>query len=372
MNNVCYNCYGDTMSSKGDNRALDHKCPACRAPIEFKVKLGKWKCDYCDNEYVLEDLQKYNNASSEKVNLGAAGDDTQYDSYRCKNCGAEIIADEHTASTFCLYCGNTAILKSKLSGKFAPTKIIPFKKEKEDAIKAFKGLRKLRPFLPNDFVSQENIEKITGLYVPFWLFDVMVDGNIDCTGIKTRSWSAGDVVYTKTDTYKLSRGGKLSFNMIPVDGSSRFNNDIMNTIEPYDYSEMVDYNHAYLSGFLSEKYDVDAESSRKECGVRAINSATEKFKNEIMGYGSITITNNNLVAREMGREYALLPVYMVNVKYKDKFYLFIMNGQTGEFIGDMPTSVPKLILNAILMFILVFLIFWVVSILRYQMTGGVI
>ena len=56
------------MGSKGDNRALDHKCPACRAPIEFKVKLGKWKCDYCDNEYALEDLQKYNNASSEANN----------------------------------------------------------------------------------------------------------------------------------------------------------------------------------------------------------------------------------------------------------------------------------------------------------------
>lgn len=360
------------MSSKVDNRALDHKCPACRAPIEFKVKLGKWKCDYCDNEYTLDDLKKYNNASSEKVNLGAAGDDTQYDSYRCKNCGAEIIADEHTASTFCLYCGNTAILKSKLSGKFAPTKIIPFKKEKEDAIKAFKGLKKFRPLLPNDFVSQKNIEKITGLYVPFWLFNVMVDGNIECKAVKSTSWSVGDTVYTKTDTYSLIRGGSVKFNMIPVDGSSRFNNDIMNTIEPFDYSEMVDYNHAYLSGFLSEKYDVDAENSRKECGVRAINSATEKFKSEVMGYGSVVLTQNNLAAREMGREYALLPVFMVNVKYKDKFYIFAMNGQTGEFIGNMPISVPKLIVNAILIFILTLLIFLIVSFINYKILGGAV
>ena len=71
------------------NRALDHKCPACRAVIEFKPKLGKWKCDYCDNEYDLEELQKFNNASSKSVNEGALGDDTIYDSYRCKNCGCE-------------------------------------------------------------------------------------------------------------------------------------------------------------------------------------------------------------------------------------------------------------------------------------------
>ena len=50
------------------NRALDNKCPACGAPILYKPNLKKWKCDYCKSEFTLEEMKKYNNASSEKNN----------------------------------------------------------------------------------------------------------------------------------------------------------------------------------------------------------------------------------------------------------------------------------------------------------------
>ena len=236
------------MTNKNMERAIDHKCPACRAPIHYKPKLGKWKCDYCDNIYTLEEMQKHNNASTVKVTKEE--EKVHYDSYKCKNCGAEIIADENTASTFCVYCGNTAILKSKLSGKFAPDKIIPFKKLKEDAMNAFKGLKKGRPLLPNDFTAEKNIEKIKGLYVPFWLYDVKVYGGLVIDATRVRTWSMGDTHYKQTDYYKVYRDGEMKYYNIPVDGSERFSNDIMNTIEPFDYAEMVDYNHSNLSGFL--------------------------------------------------------------------------------------------------------------------------
>ena len=126
--------------TKAKEGAIDNKCPACGAPITFSPSLNKWKCEYCDSEFTFEEMQKHNNASS------AAANDTQENaneeeldllSYKCQNCGAEIVADENTAATFCVYCGSIAILKSKLSGKFSPDFIIPFKKNKEEAVEAF-------------------------------------------------------------------------------------------------------------------------------------------------------------------------------------------------------------------------------------------
>ena len=117
-------------------KAMDHKCPSCGAPLLYVTKLAKWKCDYCDSTYTLDELKKLGVIKEEAKK---EEDNTIYDTYLCKDCGAEIIADENTASTFCLYCGNTAILKNKLSGKFAPDKLIPFKVVKEDAINALKG-----------------------------------------------------------------------------------------------------------------------------------------------------------------------------------------------------------------------------------------
>lgn len=357
------------------NRALDNKCPACGAPILYKPNLKKWKCDYCKSEFTLEEMKKYNNASNEKNNIKEEvktekqkeKDNTNYYEYNCKDCGAKIIADENTAATFCVYCGNTAILKEKLSGKFAPDMIIPFKNEKEKAIEAFKSLNKGRPLMPNFFNDEKNIEKIKGVYIPFWLYDVKVSGELDATSTTSTTWTVGDTVYTKTDTYRLEREGEMSFNKIPVDGSTRFDNDIMNTIEPFNYSELEEYNHAYLSGFLAEKYDVDEETSFKDAEERSLNSARDTIKDD-MGMGIKTIVNDTLASTKILTKYVLLPVWMINVKYKDKFYTFAMNGQTGEFVGNIPVDKKKAFIYGILTFIITFILVVLISYIFYK--GG--
>ena len=36
-----------------------------------------------------------------------------------------------------------------------------------------------------------------------------------------------------------------------------------------------------------------------------------------------------------------MPVWMLNTRWKDQIYTFAMNGQTGRFIGDLPTDKGK-------------------------------
>ncbi len=331
--------------------AINNKCPACSAPIMFNPKLNKWKCEYCSSEFTLEEMQKYNNASSEKVNeKGEDTEDLDLVSYKCQNCGAEIVADENTAATFCVYCGSVAILKSKLSGKFAPDSIIPFKKTREEAIKAFESLAKGRPLCPKDFTDKKNIEKIKGVYIPFWLHNITVSGSYDSKATKVTTWVSGDYAFTKTDYYELLRNGEVSYIRVPVDGSTNFDNDIMNSIEPFDYSELIKYNHAYLSGFFAEKYDVPTEDTISEASNRALESTKDIFYEGVGAYSSKTVTNNTLKPTENSTEYALLPVWMVNVKYGDKSYIFAMNAQTGKFIGNIPLDKKKAFRYAILIF----------------------
>ncbi len=365
------------MSKVKKEKALDNKCPSCKAPIFFNPTLGKWKCEYCNSEFTLEEIQAKTNAGSlanneapkEEVKEQEVEDNTNYISYRCENCGAEIITDEETAATFCLYCGNTAILKNKLSGKFAPNYVIPFKVEKEKAIEAFKNLSKGRPFVPKDFNNENNIEKIKGLYVPFWLFDVDVEGSIDCDATSVSTWTSGDYQYTKKDIYKIFRTGNMKFNNIPADGSTRFDDKIMNSIEPFNFKELVPYNHAYLSGFYAEKYDTEADQVSNIAMDRAKETAKDTMYNDSLAYSTKIITNNTLVPTISEKKYVLLPVWMVNVKYKDKYYIFAMNGQTGEFIGNIPLDKNKVILWTILMFVGVFALVILISFI-FHIVGG--
>lgn len=316
---------------------LDHKCPACTAKLPFNPVTQKWDCEYCGLSYNLEELEKFEKKQNKnkKSNVDA-------DVYECPDCGAKVIADENTTATFCVYCGNTNIIKNRLTDEFKPLKIIPFKNTKEEAISAFKRFKTGKIFTPKDFSKETNIEKLTGVYIPFWIYDCNVDGNIDVSATKVTRWRSGDYKYTKTDSYAVKRAGNMSFDNVPVDGSTKFDNDTMDSIEPFNYQELKDFNMSYLSGFLSEKYDVNKEEAYKRAYERIEKSTIDELKSTINFYDSVNIVNSNINVDVKEAEYILLPVWMLNVKYKDKMHMFAMNGQTGKMVGNIPIDKKKM------------------------------
>lgn len=349
----------------------DHKCPNCNAVLKFDPITSKWKCEYCTSIFSLEEVELYNfrkkcpncksilkydeknklwkcqncsksysknfiencdnpmestSTSQNMDNKEISDFQINFSSYNCPDCGAEIVMDDTTTATFCVYCGNTAIIKNKLQGEFKPSKIIPFKTTKDQAIKKFTEYNKGKIFMPKEFTNQKNIEKISGIYIPFFIYDCEVDANITAHATIVSHWSDSRFNYTKTDNYNINTSGKMHFENIPVDGSTRFPDDIMNSIEPFNYSDLTDFHPSYLSGFLSEKYDTSMDELFKIAQNRAITTANQTLLNTIHGYTSKSITNyNTIVSKNNTSEYVLLPVWMLNVKYNNQLYTLAMN-----------------------------------------------
>ena len=153
------------------------------------------------------------------------------------------------------------------------------------------------------------------------LYDMLIQGGIEARGQIITRWSRGDTRYTRTDYYKMFRNGSIKYNKIPIDGSSRFDNAIMSSIEPFHYKDLVPYNHAFLSGFLAERYDIDGDTLIGNAVNRAVESTKQVFLSDTGNYSNKTIFNSSLLATDVTKKYILLPVWMVNVKYKDKYYL---------------------------------------------------
>lgn len=343
------------------SNTLDHKCPSCNAVLKFNPHGQNWKCDYCRSEFNLEQLQAY---EENNVNLDTSIEASDMDVYSCPNCGAEVIADSNTSTTSCVYCKNTTILKNKLQGEFKPNYVIPFRHTKEDAIKAFKKLSKGKILMPKEFNNKKNIQEMSGIYIPFWLYDYDANGVVEADCKRITSWRSGNYRYTKTDTYLATRGGSMSFKNVPVDGSNKFQNDIMNSIEPFDYNDLKNFSYSYLSGFLAEKYDVTKEDAEKEAIDRAKNSFVEQMKRDIHGYNTVVPVKNSINLNNKSHYYVLLPVWMLNIKYKDKIYTFAMNGQTGKLVGNIPIDVKKAIIIWVVLFILTFGIIFLLYFLR--------
>ena len=338
---------------------LDHKCPSCTANIPFNPKTQKWDCEYCGNSYTLEELNEFensykrhkkNNEDKEKIDqVQTKQIDENFIEYTCSNCGAKIILDKNTSATSCIYCLSTAIVKDRINGEFKPEQIIPFKNVKEDAKKKFYEYSKKKWFAPKAFCDMNNIEKLQGIYIPFWVYDCNSDGHIDATAKKITHWSTYDYYYTKTDIYKVTRDGNMTFEKIPVDGSLKFKDSIMDSIEPYEYNDLREFSPSYLSGFLAERYDVSEEDSYSRAKTRAENTTVDTLRDTIVGYDSVSILNKNVKIDKKGYHYMLLPVWLLNIRYKDKIYEFAMNGQTSKMVGNVPVSVPKLLIKSFIL-----------------------
>lgn len=250
------------------------------------------------------------------------------------------MTDEVTAATFCPYCGNPTILPGRISGGLKPDGVIPFKLGKEDAKAAFLQLCKGKPLLPKFFAQEQQVEKITGMYVPFWLYDCESDFFASYRATKVRHWSDSRYHYTKTSYFHLNRGAIADFSGIPMDGSRKMDDTVMESIEPYDYSQLVDFETAYLSGFLADKYDVQASDGESRIRERVTVSMDELIAPTLVGYNSVLPTVKKVNIHHSKAKYVLLPVWMLSTRYKGKTYTFAMNGQTGKMTGELPIC-PK-------------------------------
>src|SRR5690606_26207903 len=109
--------------------------------------------------------------------------------YYCENCGAHVVTDADTTATHCSFCGAGVVLADRLSGDLAPAKVIPFTISKEEAIAAFKKWCKNGRLTPKGFMSADRIKKITGIYVPFWMYDLNSKAKVSALGTKVRTYT---------------------------------------------------------------------------------------------------------------------------------------------------------------------------------------
>lgn len=338
------------------DQSVAYKCPSCNAPLSFKTETQSFVCDYCGGNYSKLEIEAmtakaekteptaHEHATDEKMQSTFSKDNSLY---MCPTCGAQVITDsELSASAICHYCHSPIVLSGRLSGEFCPDMIIPFKKTKEQALAGFESwTQKHRFFLAKGFTDKKSLEKIQGLYVPFWLADCVVEGNLVADCYKTiSSVRRGDYIVKTESKHLVTRTGKLNIDGVPADGSSKADDALMESIEPFNYAELVKFEMPYLSGHYAEKYDVSKDQIYGRIQSRAREATKEEFASTIKGYARTVILNESYNIRGIRWKYVMLPMWFLSYNYKGKMYYYAMNGQTGKFGGTLPINKVKLAL----------------------------
>lgn len=365
-------------------QAVNYQCPACTGPLHFAGSSGRLECDYCGSSFTVEEVEALYAAKDEKAaeaqqraeakeaEAHASGEapeeppevlsreerqrwkDSKWDestisddwgeasanmrSYSCPSCGAELMCDAATAATQCPYCGNPSIVPGQFTNTLKPDYVIPFKVDKEAAVEALKKHCRRRLFLPRTFSSGNKLQKVQGVYVPFWLFDCEAAGTCRFEATRSETHREGDYLVTRTQHFDVRRSGRVSFEHVPTDASARMPDNLMDAMEPFNYAELKPFSTAYLPGFVADKYDVSVD----ECAPRAdkrCTASTEAFlRNDVHGYSTVITVDQDICISRGKVHYALLPVWILTTRWEDKNFIFGMNGQTGRFAGNLPVS----------------------------------
>ena len=330
----------------------EYKCPACGGVLEFNSTIQKMQCRSCGTEIEVAALEAANQQTYQEsaddmtwdTGTGEEWDPAAEDgmkTYVCESCGGEIMADESTAATSCPFCGNQVVLTDRVSGQLRPDYVIPFKLNKEQAKEAYRRHLRGKTLLPRSFFNENRIDEIKGVYVPYWLFDTDADASIRYRGEKKAVWDDGKFIYTRTSYYSILRTGGLSFRKVPVDGSKKVADELMESIEPFNFEEAVDFQTAYLSGYLADRYDIPLEEGALRVNVRIRESTEEAFEETVTGYQSLQKVRSNINLHNNKATYALYPVWLLNTTWRGKKFTFAMNGQTGKMVGDLPADAGR-------------------------------
>ena len=327
----------------------EYKCPACGGALSFDVGLQTLKCPYCESVFDINQLGSEDGSADEEQFAPKhvkASDWTEEEqnglcTYICNSCAGEIITDANTGATSCPYCDNPIVMSETFRGKLRPDLILPFKLNKEQAIAALKGHYKKRPLLPNEFKDANKLNEIKGIYVPFWLYSGKTDASFVFKATKLRKWSDSKFDYVETSYFDVHRSGSMEFSGVPVDASTKMPDDLMDSLEPYDLKDAVDFKTAYMAGYLADKFDVDEEACQGRADSRVKNTTENTMRGTIHGYNSVSVGRRSMHFANATAKYVLLPVWLLNTKWKDKQYTFAMNGQTGKFVGELPIDGKK-------------------------------
>lgn len=330
--------------------SISYKCPNCGGDLRFHPEKQNYKCEFCDSQFSQEQLDALEPEgdpapAAAPADQAQSGEETEEASiYICPSCGAQIVTEPTTTATFCYYCHNPVVLSGKLEGSYHPDKIIPFAIDRKQALDIFGQWIGKKKYVPRDFYSQEQIEKLTGVYFPYWLYDCQVQGDLDADANKVNSWISGNLRFMKTEEYDVSRSGQMEVRDVPRNALSKANRKLVEGVFPFDMTKQQEFHMGYLSGFMAENRDMDQSQFVRQVEDEVTDYAKQSLTSHLSGYSSVQIHSCETKLEKPVWKYALLPVWTLTYQDKKsgKIYYFACNGQSGKVCGELPVDRGRL------------------------------
>ena len=311
-----------------------YRCPNCSAGMRYDIYKRSLKCDYCGYICAAE-----NHPQQQEE---AARDDYEVTLFSCPQCGGQIRSTDNAATDFCSYCGASVVLEGRLVNEKKPAYIIPFSRTKEECKEVFKKRAKKAWCLPNAYKDPKKLEKFTGIYIPYWVYDVSQHAEPTVQGVRR----AG--AYTEYCNMNLEIN--LNYRWIYYDAALGFSDDLSDMISDYSSKDIEKFCGAYLSGFYADSPDVKEATYIEDAALVSCDStiATAKKKYTDVYFEKVIDPLSTFNVQVEDARMALFPVWFCTWRNKGRVSYAVVNGQTLKAAADLPVSFPKFLFYSLL------------------------
>lgn len=267
---------------------------------------------------------------------------TNTNSYICNNC--KCVFSSNLVADRCIMCNSTNLSNNDVN--FSNAKFVPFYRTVSNAIEDYKYKTK-NIIIPKKFKNKEVISNIKKVYLPAYLVDANVKGQVKFFG-------ADKISKDETKRYELVYDSNFDFKNVLVSGYSVINDNVFNSICTYQYDNMVPLTDDLLNDSYSISYDLVPLEISNKINNRAMKHCLNVIRGNIP-HSLKKLHKNNMDVQIKDNSKIYVPVYMSNFKYNGKNYLYIMNGQSGESYIDIEYSKIAIIIFSIVLFSLIFI-----------------
>jgi endogenous inhibitor of DNA gyrase (YacG/DUF329 family) len=285
--------------------------------------------------------------------LAASAETVETLNVKCNGCGAASSLPPGTASGSCPFCGQPVVAEAMSKRIIKPEALLPFAIKREQAIQSFRQWLSSLWFAPSNLATSAEKGKIDGCYVPAWTYDCdttsayVGERGEDYYETETYTEVVNGQTVTRTRQVQKIRWWPASgivqdqFDDVLVLASNSLPPACRDHLEPWDLKSLIPYQDDFLSGFVTEMYQIDLPGGFETAkGIMA--SVIRRSVESDIGGNHQRIFTVNTSYRDITFKHILLPLWISAYSLRGKTYRFLVNARTGKVAGERPYSAWKI------------------------------
>ena len=242
----------------------------------------------------------------------------------CEACGGMVVFDTRHEAVRCLFCGDVSLAASELIGGPQPQRAVPFDVSENDARALFRSWARASWWTPKALRDQS--ATVDRMWVPAWRVEARVEAT--WTGlVDTRTTRSGKRPDSGTDSRTREAW---------VPASMALSQAELSALAPFPKDQTVAWDAKsadapFEVGGLSEQAAVAAARGNLRHAVR----------NELIRHRRLRDCRVSVLLDDVRSRPLMLPIYVGCVRYRDRPWRFVINGQTGRVTGESPLDRTK-------------------------------